>query len=146
MKDQEEPPINVPRPGIPLVPDNAPINMRPNVAKTTKNIVPFFLRKRLSAGGMLWIDRVTEEAAGDYETVKGPEVQNYLWDSHSSSDEKIAQMKSIRYMDIGEYICFDPDDDVNHSAIKNMNTSMNFKNFSKGRKVLKTDSVTMPVS
>lgn len=58
----------------------------------------------------------------------------------------IAQMKSIRYSDIADYICFDPDDDNNDNAIKNMNTSMNFKNFSRGRKVLKTDSATLPVS
>lgn len=51
---------------------------------------------------------MTEDAIGDYETVRGPEIQNYLWDSHSSSDEKIGKF----FERGGESKCFYSSDEV----------------------------------
>lgn len=116
--------------------------------KQAKNILPFFLRKRLSPGGILWLDRITEDATIDneYHTISGNEIPSYLWDStRTSFDDKINQMRSVRYNKLDDQICFDAEDDTNDSAIRSSNISTNFKSFIRARKQLKTNSAYLPV-
>lgn len=137
--------INIGRPQSSLPNDILPVSMRPPPTKPPKNIIQVFLRKRLSTSGMLWIDRIPADMINEYDeeydTVKGSEYQNYVMESSSSNtEEKISQMKLLRYKGVNDWLCFDEEDDSNDNAIKAINIASGFKNFVKGRKTLKTDS------
>lgn len=117
--------------------------------KQAKNIFKFALRKRLSPGGITFLDRITLDATmnNEFHTISGNEIPNYLWDSTSSSfDDKINQMKSVRYKGMDDNVCFDPEDDTYESTLKSLITKESFKNFIRQRKVLKTTSNYLPVS
>ena len=105
--------------------------------------------KRLCIGGQLFIDRINEdnqEVLSDFETVKGNEIQNYAFDSIYSTDDKINQMKTIRNKGVLDQVCFDQEDDIIDNIIKSMNITNNFKNYTKGKKHLKTDSNALSVN
>ena len=142
LKEQSDQRINIPRPPSTNPSENLIINAKNVPLKPTKNIAQIRLMKRPCPGGMMFIDRVNEEdqdLINEYETIPGREVQNYMWDSFYSVDEKINQMRSIRCKGVQDLVCFDQEDDVIDNVLKSLNLQVNFKNFLKSNKLLKVE-------
>jgi hypothetical protein len=103
------------------------------------------MRKRLSRGGQIWIDRVRPEDRDEF-ALEDPREFNTKYTKNSSTVEdkigkrrlKAGQMKLKRYQDLDEFISFQDKEDEDFDSLlgKEFPFGANYKNYMKQKKVV----------